>query len=230
MFCKKCGNKQKSGERFCSRCGNPFDTYENHAAEKDVEGNADAVSKEDEGNAEIVVSDDVSQAVPSVDSVQSSNKENVEAEQSCKEDASKAKGNNGCGCIVILLIAVISIFLMFKACSSCEGGDYKDVPNSETSESEDMDEILEWLEGDWYRSSKFGEVHLHISGRRYRITYGNDEPMEGVFIKYNKNTKEICSHDHEGDVYFDTCFLIDEVSHRISDDPRDNGGAWLYKR
>ena len=35
MYCKKCGNKQEEGEKFCPKCGTPFTVEDNQGTLKD---------------------------------------------------------------------------------------------------------------------------------------------------------------------------------------------------
>lgn len=44
MFCKKCGNEQKPGEKFCSRCGNPFNEEDRRTIEKSLKETASKVA------------------------------------------------------------------------------------------------------------------------------------------------------------------------------------------
>lgn len=44
MFCKKCGNEQKQGEKFCSRCGYPFSEEDRRTIGKNLKDTATKVA------------------------------------------------------------------------------------------------------------------------------------------------------------------------------------------
>lgn len=149
MYCKKCGTKQKEGQKFCPKCGMPFLVMEKPRSVAPVNDITTEKAEDTIEQGKSFVKEDVEplhdKGIEELNSTAPKAKTNQTIEVSKGFDVKKMNKKHwiytGIGCVVLFIGSLFFCLFLLFACNGCGGnsleggvGSINNQPNNETEE------------------------------------------------------------------------------------------------